>query len=249
MSRQHRLVLVNYLNTLPLLAGLRSQMEEKVDLILAHPADCAKTFFAGDANIGLIPVGALIHLAKWHRVSQYGIGCDGPVATVCLFGHTPIEEWDRVYLDYQSRTSVLLARILLADHWKVTLEVLAAQPGFETEITGTTGGLIIGDRAITARETYPFCYDLGSAWKSLTGMPFVFAVWASLIPVDVNLESALDHAFGAGLEQIPQIAAKEQSQYPAFDLAHYYQRNIRYRLDLSLLQGMEHFFELARKLD
>ncbi|MCF8238251.1 MAG: menaquinone biosynthesis protein [Saprospiraceae bacterium] len=249
MSKQHRLVLVNYLNTLPLLAGLRAHLDQEVDLVLAHPADCAKTFFSGEANIGLIPVGALIHEANWHQVSQYGIGCDGPVATVCLFGHSPIEAWDRVYLDYQSRTSVLLARLLLNDYWKIHPLVQAAQPGFETEIKGTTGGLIIGDRAIEARETYPYCYDLGSAWKSFTGHPFVFAIWASREPVETVFEAALDQAFEEGLEQIPRIATSEQSRYPNFDLSYYYRRNIRYRLDPPLLHGMDHFFELARKLD
>ncbi len=248
MRGQHRLVLVNYLNTLPLLAGLHARLDQEVDLLLAHPADCAKTLFAGDAHIGLIPVGALIQQPQWQRVSHFGIGCDGPVATVCLFGQTPVEEWDQVILDYQSRTSVLLARILLADHWKVAPRFQAAQPGFETSFTGRTGGLIIGDRAIEARETYPYCYDLGLAWKEMTGLPFVFALWASLQSVDPDFEQALDQAFEAGLAQIPRIAAREQSRYAHFDLTHYFQQNIRYRLEPSLLMGMDHFFERARKL-
>jgi chorismate dehydratase len=124
-----------------------------------------------------------------------------------------------------------------------------AQPGFETEINGTTGGLIIGDRAIAARETYPYCYDLGAAWKTFTGLPFVFAIWASRELVETRFETALDQAFEAGLEQIPRIASSEQGRYPNFDLRHYYQQNICYRLDPPLLRGMDHFFERARKLD
>ena len=38
--------------------------------------------------------------------------------------------------------------------------------------------LIIGDPALKVdRERY-FVYDLAAEWRALTGLPFVFAVWA-----------------------------------------------------------------------
>lgn len=246
MAERHRLVLVNYLNTLPFMSGLTRSFGTGQDLILAHPAECAQTLLSGKADIGLIPIGALIGKTGWTRVTDFGIGCDGPVATVCLFGDTPLEEWDRVLLDYQSRTSVLLARILLTDHWQWQPDMIAAEPGFEDHITGRTGGLIIGDRAIQARKKYAYCYDLGEAWKAMTGLPFVFAVWVTRGQIEPAFEHALNAAFQTGLTTIPDIVAAEQKQYPDFDLVHYYQQNIQYVLNDASLRGMEKFLELAR---
>ncbi len=248
MAERHRLVLVNYLNTLPFLAGLNHAFGKKHDLLLAHPAECAQTLFTGQADIGLIPIGALIDKNGWTRVTDFGIGCDGPVATVCLFGHTPLHEWDHVFLDYQSRTSVLLARILLAEYWNHQPKLIEAFPGFENQISEQTGGLIIGDRAILAREKYRYCYDLGEAWKAMTGLPFVFAVWIAMSHIEPEFEHEMIRAFESGMTSIPDIVSTEGKQYPNFDLVYYYKQNIRYKLDGEALQGMEKFVELARQI-
>lgn len=248
MVERHRLVLVNYLNTLPFMAGLTRAFGTEHDLILAHPAECAQVLLSGNADIGLIPIGALIDNSGWSRVTDFGIGCDGPVATVCLFGDTPMHEWDHVLLDYQSRTSVLLARILLADHWKCQPKMIAAEPGYEDQISGRTGGLIIGDRAIRAREKYRYCYDLGEAWKAMTGLPFVFAVWVTQNQIEPEFEHALNQAFQSGMTTIQDIVASEQERYPDFDLVHYYRQNIRYALNESAIEGMKKFLEMARQI-
>lgn len=248
MAERHRLVLVNYLNTLPFMAGLTQAFGTEQDLILAHPAECAQTLLSGKADIGLVPIGALIDKTGWTRITDFGIGCNGPVATVCLFGNTPMYEWDHVLLDYQSRTSVLLARILLSDHWKCHPEMIATEPGFEDQISGRTGGLIIGDRAIQAREKYAFCYDLGEAWKVMTGLPFVFAIWVTRRHIEPAFEHLLNAAFQTGMARIPDIVAAEQKRYPDFDLVHYYQQNIRYVMNDLSIRGMEKFLELARHI-
>ena len=49
---------------------------------------------------------------EYHINTRFCIGCDGPVASVCLFSEVPVEEIRTVLLDYQSRTSVALAEIL-----------------------------------------------------------------------------------------------------------------------------------------
>lgn len=248
MPERQSIVLVNYLNTLPFLAGLKAQLPSETDLVLAHPAECARTFFTGQVNYGLVPVGALMGRTDWRRVGEFGIGCLSDVATVCLFGQTPIDEWDTVLLDYQSRTSVLLAQILLRDHWRHQALCRPAFPGYEQQITGHTGGLIIGDRAIQARKDYAFCYDLGAAWKELTGLPFVFALWVSRHPQAHAFDQKLDMALAFGMTLVNDIVAKEQPRYPDFDLRNYYQQNIAYQMTPERLQGWDRFVELASDL-
>lgn len=240
------LVLVNYLNTLPFLEGLRAHFGEEVSLELAHPAHCAVSFFSGKADYGLIPVGALLANPGWRLAAAYGIACDGPVDTVCLYGETPLETWDTVHLDYQSRTSVLLAEYLLREYWHSNARLIPARPGFESDLQGDRGGLIIGDRTIEASARYPFKYDLGHFWKALTGLPFVFAAWVGRDSKENALfETSLHEAFAFGLSRIDAIVLREQPRYPSFDLDDYYRRAIRYPLDDRALEGMRLFMEVA----
>ena len=74
-------------------------------------------------------------------------------------------------MDYQSRTSVALLKILLAEHWKIKPSFTAAVKGFEEQIKGTTAGLVIGDRAFAQRQRSKYIYDLADAWKQMTGLP------------------------------------------------------------------------------
>lgn len=250
MSEQRpRLVLVNYLNTLPMLAGIREHLGDSVQLQLAHPADCAGILFSGQADYGLVPVGALLGREDWHRVTRFGIGCDGQVDTVCLFGSTPIAEWDEVLLDYQSRTSVLLTRVVLHQMGLGHLPLKPAGPGYESSLQGRRGGLIIGDRAIAALPQYPYAYDLGAWWKEQTGLPFIFALWVSRVAPDPAWEARLDAALETGLQSQSSIAEAHQAQYPGFDLLRYYARSIRYHIDERMLEGFTRFQEGVRALN
>jgi len=248
-ERKYRIVLVNYLNTLPMLEGIRTALGDRVELILAHPADCAGILFRGEADYGLVPVGALLDRPDWRRVTSLGIGCDGPVDTVCLFGQSPVTEWKEVLLDYQSRTSVLLTRYLLRAHWGLDIPVREARPGYEDQISGTTGGLIIGDRAIRSLVHFPYVYDLGEAWKAHTGLPFVFALWVARTIEDAGFEAGLEAALTEGLRHRPEIARARQADYPDFDLDRYYRERIRYHVDALMLQGFETFRERAGQAD
>src|SRR5690606_16024241 len=105
-------------------------------------------------------------------ISRYGIGADGPVASVAIYSQVPLEEVEQVYLDYQSRTSVKLAQLLIRDYWKLAPRWLAAPENYIGRITGNTAGVIIGDRALQNTPRFPYVYDLSEYWKKHTGMPF-----------------------------------------------------------------------------
>jgi chorismate dehydratase len=90
-----------------------------------------------------------------------------------------MEEIKTVYLDYQSKTSIKLAQILLKNYWKREVLLLEAPDNFIDLIDGATAAVIIGDRALEKYESFPYKYDLAEAWVSYTGKPFVFAKWVS----------------------------------------------------------------------
>lgn len=223
---------VSYLNTKPLLYGLvKSGLSEELDLRLDIPSVCASKLASGEADFGLIPVAAIPELATPHIISDYCIGTVGEVATVCIFSEVPLEQVKELYLDFHSRTSVELAKILLEKHWHCSPALLPATPGFEDKITGSTAALIIGDRAMDHLGKHAFTYDLGEAWLAHTGLPFVFAAWVSNRPLPADFIEKFNAAMQLGIESIPQLMLILPQQHPGFDLEKYFTENISYQLD------------------
>ena len=136
-----RLVAVSYLNTKPLLYGLlRSPLSDRMHMDLAIPSECARRLVAGEADIALVPVAVLPELERYEIISDYCIGADGAVATVCIYGDVPLAEMTHLYLDHHSRTSVMLARLLLEEYWQHDVTFLDAEEGYIDHINGSASG-------------------------------------------------------------------------------------------------------------
>ena len=131
MQRKVRVGAVSYLNTKPLLYGIEKQpFIDEIELTLEYPSIIAKQLRENTIDIGLVPVSAIPEIQNAEIVSDYGIAADGHVASVSIFSKKPIEEIKRVYLDYQSRTSVKLAETLLKHYWKMDVEFLPAPENY-----------------------------------------------------------------------------------------------------------------------
>lgn len=235
---------VSYLNTKPLLYGLvKSGLSEELDLRLDIPSVCARRLSSGEADFGLIPVAAIPELATPHIVSDYCIGTVGEVKTVCLFSEVPIESVSSLYLDFHSRTSVELAKLLLSQYWNCSPILLPATPGFEEKIGETTAALIIGDRAMDHLGKHAFTYDLGEAWLALTGLPFVFAAWVSNRPLPMDFIERFNAAMKIGIASIPQLMLILPQQHPGFDLEKYFTENISYQLDADKRAALNLFLQ------
>lgn len=241
METEIRIGAVSYLNTLPLLHGLRSHPAmRRAVLTTDYPARVAHALLQGDIDVGFVPVAVIPELTDPHLVSDYCIGCVGPVASVAIFGDRPIADMRRIWMDYQSRTSVALARILLRDHWKASPEILVATDDtYLDRLGGDTGGLVIGDRAFPQTRRFRHAFDLGQAWKDLTGLPFVFATWVANKPLDPGFIAAFNEANAAGLQDIDAVVRSQPD--PPCDLRHYYTQNISYTLDDAKRKGLAHF--------
>jgi chorismate dehydratase len=244
ISMKLKVTAVSYLNTKPFLYGIfKSGIAEEIDLQLDIPSDCARKLASGEADMGLVPVAVIPEMDTPHIISNYCIGTEGTVKTVCIFSQAPIEELTHLYLDYHSRTSVELVKILLKKHWRHSPALLPAKPGFEEKISGSTGALVIGDRAIGLAERYPFVYDLGEAWMQMTGLPFVFAAWVSNRPLAENFITRFNEALQLGLDLIPQLMYILPSPQPGFDLRKYFTENISYRLDAGKRKALKMFLK------
>lgn len=237
---------MNYLNTKPLLYGLeQGSIREEIELIGDYPSRLASLLLNGEIDLGLVPVAILPKMKDYHIVGNYCIGTEGEIASVALFSEVPMNEIQKVYLDYQSQTSVALLRYLMKDYWGINPEIVHADnENYRKEIKGTTAGLVIGDRAFEQRKISTFIYDLGSEWRSITGLPFVFAAWVSNQELPKDFIQRFDDANAAGLERIDEIA--EQNNFELYDLKKYYKLHLSYRLDDRKRQGLERFLSLLK---
>ena len=236
------------MNTRPLLYGIhRHSIFNEIDLIEDYPSKVAQLLIDDKIDVGLIPVAAIPQLKEHHIVSNYCIGADGPVASVCIFSEVPMEEIKNIYLDYQSKTSVNLAKILLEEYWNKEVKFLAAKTeDFRNLIKGNTGAVIIGDRALEQRSKSKFIYDLGEAWKDHTGLSFVFAAWVANKKLPKEFITSFDDANFLGLQHFDKVV--KETPFSNFDLLDYYTNHISYYLDDQKRKGMDLFLNLLKNL-
>ena len=236
--------MVSYLNTRPLLLGMeQSPFKERIELMKAYPAQIAQALLDDTIDIGLVPVAVMPLLKHPQLVSKYVIGTEGEVASVALFSQVPMDQIKKVYLDYQSRTSVALAKILFKQFWKKEVEFLNATEGYINQIHGNTAGIIIGDRALVNLDKFEHIYDLGLAWKAYSGLPFVFAAWVANKPIPLEFMEAFDAANGYGLSHLEDVIALIPANEQVYDLHKYYTENISYELTPEKKAGLDKFLE------
>jgi chorismate dehydratase len=118
----------------------------------------------------------------------------------------------------------------------------------EHEVHGGTGAVIIGDRALALKNRFAHVVDLGEAWRSWTGLPFVFAAWIAQEGVlDERLVGMLDSSLAYGLGARREIAHMWAAQHggdPVF-FEHYLTEHVRYGLDERFEAGLREFFARA----
>ena len=244
MNKKIKVGIVSYLNTRPLIYGLQlPPVSELIELIEDTPARLADMLIMDEIDLGLIPVSSIPQLKQQWLVGDYCIGTEGEAASVCLFSEVSLGEIKKVYLDYQSRTSVALLKWIMKEYWGIFPEIIqSVDEDYRKEIKGTTAGLVIGDRAFEQRKISTFFYDLGAEWRSITGLPFVFAAWVSNKPLEEEFIKMFNDANAIGLNHIDDIVASHP--FELYDLKKYYTLHMNYRLDERKREAMRKFLEV-----
>jgi len=253
MSHQQRLKIsvVSYLNSKAFVLALKnSPLSDQFEISLDIPSDCATKLLNDQVNIGLVPVAILPLLKSGQIISDYCISADGPVASVLLLSEKPIHAVEKIILDYQSRTSILLARILANKSWNIKPDWLKGEPGFENNIKGSTAGLIIGDRALFLKDRFPYSYDLSDEWKKLTGLPFVFACWVANKSLDPDFLFAFNTSLAKAAGFIPAVAKESATEnFSVLQIEDYLKKNVSFTLDEQKRRGLELFLSLAKEYE
>lgn len=231
---------VSYTNTRPFVYGiLHSGILDQIDLSLDIPSLCATKLIENKADIGLVPIAALLHIKDYQIISNYCIGAKGKVDSVFIFSNKPISDVKTLQLDAQSRTSNSLARVLIKNHWILHPEFVSEGPA--------DAFVQIGDRTFGKKDQFAFKYDLAEEWFNFTGLPFVFAVWAANKAIPEDFKIAFNSALKYGLDHRKEVIS-DLSPVDNFDLKDYLMNKIDFNLDEQKLEALAKFHQLIKEL-
>ena len=248
-----RISAVKYANTWPFLYGLKkSGLDKKVILETDHPSECAAKLADGRVDVGLIPVAALPLLKEYHIITDFCLGANGNVRTVMLFSNCPFDSIETVYLDYRSRSSVSLARILASHCWGKKFQWRSTSAAFD--FTGLKNGeavVLIGDQCFEFEDRFTFRRDLAGAWKEFTGLPFVFACWAANRKLDEKFIFEFNEALRSGMEDIDAVINMfgQKSKATGSELRRYLTENMNYEFNETKKKALELFLGYIKTLN
>jgi chorismate dehydratase len=245
-----RLGAVSYLNTKPLVHGL-AEMLPNAELIFDYPSRLADALAVGELDIALVPCAELFLHPEWSIVSDACIACRGPVLSVKLLFRKPPKHVRTLALDEGSRTSAVLAQILLRELAGVTPALTSLPLGLGPADVDADTVLVIGDRAIRSDESeFVEVWDLGDRWCRWAELPFVFAMWVARPGVDTSdAETVLAQARDQGCQAVAAIATQQaRAMNLSYDLVFdYLTRNLHFELGPRERRGLALFREKAVK--
>jgi len=237
-----RISCVSFFNTTPLVYGL--QHDASLRLRFGVPSSLLDDLKFNRADVALLPVIDYQHAPGLQIIPSGGIGCDGATLTVRLFSRSPIEQTTTLAADTDSHTSVALARVIFKNCYGLSPRVV---PLNEASADDTL--LLIGDKVITHPPVdKPVHLDLGYAWKQLTGLPFVFAVWTARAGVTLgDLPRKLSDARAAGLAHIDELVETQAVPHgwPADVARQYLTDYLRFDIGARQLEAIARFHTLA----
>lgn len=250
-----RVGVVHYLNSWPLAwSFLSGNPPEGTEAIYLPPARVADGLAMGELEVGLIPSAELQRVPGLSVVPGLCIASQHEVKSVLLVSQVPTEQIRSVALDESSRTSAVLVQLLLAERHGVRPEVAPFRPDLAAMLATADAALLIGDPALRVDREGLHVIDLAAEWRSLTGLPFVFAVWATAAGVESTaLGAELPVLLGASLAAAERDfdrlvgAAAAEVGLPVEEVRTYLTEHLSYRLGDAELTSLEEFFRRAHQ--
>ena len=251
MKEKINVVVVSYLNTLPFIYGIMNDKDlmSQINLRLEYPSKCSDLLKSGEVDLGLIPIIEIIDMPYSEIIGEYCIGAEGKVKTVMLYSNCPLNEISSIALDYQSRTSVMLVKILAKNFWKIDVEFFDADEDYIGGISNNNAGLVIGDRTFNLKDSFLYEYDLAEEWFKYTNLPFVFACWVANKPLSDAFKEQFSDALKYGLDHKALVVDEyTKNQNTNIDLERYFSAYISWDFDAQKKAGLKKFLSLSRNL-
>lgn len=237
---------VPYVNAAPLVWGLEHDPDRRVQVVYDIPSRLPGLLESDKASAILVSsVDALIQEGRC-IADRVCIGSRGPVRSVRLFSKTPPSQIRSLALDRSSMTSNRLALLILAEAYGSEPEAEPCPPHLASMLESHDAAVLIGDTGMTASGDGLHVLDLGEEWVRLTGLPFVWAVWAGgdgLTPeLSSLLAESLDRAEAAPGQMVDWVVNRWRWERPVVES--YLFDTMTYRMDDSMTAGYREFQRL-----
>jgi len=228
------------------------------------PSECAARLISGEADLGLIPIAALAANPGLRVLPGCTIASKDRVRSLLLVRRAAqsMAQIRTVAADTASRTTIAYSRVLFHKWGNPAATFLPLAADLDLMLERADAAVVIGDPALLALEEQAnrfertgeelVYHDLAHEWHSLTGLPYISAVWC------IACSSALDERMGEiaidlilsrdhGLANIDALAKEWTRRLPLREstIRNYLSENIHYILDEECLAGMEGFFRMA----
>jgi chorismate dehydratase len=276
-----RVAAINFLNPAPLMwdfehPPLNAPLALRYQVDRMSPSDCAAHLAARIADIGLVPIAALATTPGLKVLPGCTIASKGRVRSLILVRRAaqPLTKLRSVAADTASRTTLAYARILFHKWGNPAVPFLPAAADLDVMLAKADAAILIGDPALLALEERVnrflrsgeelVYHDLAEEWHTLTGLPFVSAVWAfapqpagapgpSHLGTGESIELITDDFIQSrnhGLQNIDALAAEWSARLPIPEetILAYLSTNIHYVLDEECIEGMKVFFQITAEL-
>jgi chorismate dehydratase len=241
-----RIAAIRYINTLPLVYGM--ELNPDLELAFDTPARCYKRLLQNEVDVALIPIIGTQLNTEIRAIKGLGIAANHRTESVYLFATKPLDRIRTVIGDPSSLTSVVLSKIILNEKYKNKPRFLSGSIDNIHEVLRLyDAALIIGDEAILTDKSDYDHYDLATEWYSITGFPFVFAVWASKRILSAEEKEIFYLAHRQAIQNWESIFHRASGML-AVDvpfLKRYYNENLRYHFSRSDYEGLLRFLSLA----
>jgi chorismate dehydratase len=245
-----RVGIVDFLNSRPLAWGFLKGHHADLFAPTYHPPSrVARLLAEGALDVGLIPSVEVQRIPGLTVLPDLCVGALREVRSVLLVSRVPLAEVRRVALDANSRTSVALLKILARERWGIDPAWEEHHPEVERMLERADAALVIGDPALHVDRRRYRVFDLAAEWHGMTGLPFVFAVWAVREGVELpNLSYYFKASLRFGLESLDTIV-RESSAEMGLDpdeVRSYLTENLHFFLREPERQALAEFWRLAR---
>lgn len=244
MNHVIRVSLVDFVNAWPLTWGILRGAVEGVERLTDVPSACADRLARGEVDAGLIPSVEAARIPGIRIVRGVGIAAHRRARSVLLASKKPFEDVRTVALDTASRSSAAMVRILFEDLLGHRPEFHPGAPPLSEMLRHHDAALLIGDPALKTDFTGLHVLDLAEAWNRLTGLPFVFAVWA--VRPEVAPEPFL-WSRDYGKNHLPAIldVAQKRTELSREVLGEYLGSNLHHDLEEEDEKGLAEFYRRA----
>jgi chorismate dehydratase len=230
---------VPYLNAVPLTRGLEDQ------ILFVPPSELARRLQRDELDAALVSITEVLFHDRYDILDGIAVASLGEVLSVFLAHREPLAEMREIYCDPASLASLNLLKVLLAE--RGLHPELKPLPSYE-EAPGLANVFMIGDRALEfLRAPHEhIILDLGAAWYELTGLPFVYAVWAMRRIPNAPLRRQLRQAKAFGMDTLDYIISS-RTEFDFNFRKDYLSWHIHHHLGADERRGIAKFVELLRR--